>query len=242
MKYFVISDTHGFFTETLAALKKAGFNPATDTIIHAGDLIDRGPHPRELYRYINSCPQHIFIKGNHEDCMEKMLVRGPLDHDYHNGTVKTLWQWLDLPQMDEFRFDKIRDLMFYDTDWIDYMSQCVNAVQIDQYYITHAWMPELPATTSDWEAIRWINGMAAALSNPIDNHTVICGHWHTSWGHVRREQPGLSNNKYAKLAFDENANFDIYEAPGIIAIDACTVHSGRVNVYVFNSDNPAAIL
>ena len=80
-----------------------------------------------------------------------MLVRGPLDHDYHNGTVKTLWQWLDLPQMDEFRFDKIRDLMFYDTDWIDYMSQCVNAVQIDQYYITHAWMPELPATTSDWE-------------------------------------------------------------------------------------------
>ena len=33
MKYFVISDTHGFFIETWDALKKAGFNPATDTII-----------------------------------------------------------------------------------------------------------------------------------------------------------------------------------------------------------------
>ena len=75
------------------------------------------------------------------------------------------------------------------------------------------------------EDARWINGMDAADSGSTEEgKTIVCGHWHCSYGHSVLEGKGSE--------FGSDADFSPYYAPGIIAIDACTAHSGRVNVVV----------
>ena len=54
--------------------------------------------------------------------------------------------------------------------------------------------------------------------------TIVCGHWHTSYGHSKFEGKGTE--------FGKDADFSPYIAPGIIALDACTARSGIVNYIV----------
>ena len=57
-----------------------------------------------------------------------------------------------------------------------------------------------------------------------EHKTIVCGHWHTSYGHSKYEHKGTE--------FGEDADFSPYYGPGIIAIDACTAFSGKVNCLV----------
>ena len=76
---------------------------------------------------------------------------------------------------------------------------------------------------AEWEAARWYNGMNC-ISSTLEEKTIVCGHWHTSYGHCRIEEKCSE--------FGPDADFSPYIAPGIIAIDACTAHSGIVNCIV----------
>ena len=61
-----------------------------------------------------------------------------------------------------------------------------------------------------------------------EEKTVICGHWHTSYGHSKYEN--------ACSEFGPDAVFSPYYAPGIIALDACTAHTGFVNCIVLEDN------
>lgn len=63
-----------------------------------------------------------------------------------------------------------------------------------------------------------------AAQTADENKTIVCGHWHTSYGHSKYEHKGSE--------FGEDADFSPYYGPGIIAIDACTAFSGKVNCLV----------
>ena len=67
------------------------------------------------------------------------------------------------------------------------------------------------------------NGIDAAQTAD-ENKTIVCGHWHTSYGHSKYEHKGTE--------FGEDADFSPYYGPGIIAIDACTAFSGKSNCLV----------
>ena len=69
--------------------------------------------------------------------------------------------------------------------------------ETEHYVFTHGWIPCMSengvyryradwrsASEEDWAAARWINGMDAA---PFceEEKTVLCGHWHASYGHFR---------------------------------------------------------
>ena len=75
-----------------------------------------------------------------------------------------------------------------------------------------------------WREARWINGMDAAQSCR-EEKTILCGHYHCSYGHAVYEQKCPEAGP--------GADFSPYYAPGIIALDACTAYSGRVNVVIF---------
>ena len=67
--------------------------------------------------------------------------------------------------------------------------------------------------------------MDAARAGVIeDDKTIICGHWHCSYGHSNFEGRGSE--------FGEDADFSPYYGKGIIALDACTARSKKVNVIV----------
>ena len=79
------------------------------------------------------------------------------------------------------------------------------------------------ASSESWREARWINGMDAARSCREDK-TILCGHFHCSYGHAVYEHRGSE--------FGPDADFSPYRGPGMIALDACTAYSGRVNVVV----------
>lgn len=97
MKYFVVSDIHGFFNEFKSALRKVGFNKRNKnhTLVICGDIFDRGGQALDIYHYIMSIPKkrRILIKGNHESLYKELLNKHfPEEHDFHNHTVDTFCQ------------------------------------------------------------------------------------------------------------------------------------------------------
>ena len=83
---------------------------------------------------------------------------------------------------------------------------------------------------SSWKESRWINGMLAYSYGVTEkDKTIVCGHWHCSWGHCRLE------GKCSE--FGKDSDFSPFYADGIIAIDGCTAYSGRANCIVLEDEN-----
>lgn len=86
------------------------------------------------------------------------------------------------------------------------------------------------ADSERWKVARWANGIKCACSRKITEpyKTIVCGHYHSSYGHY----------KYGDAAeeFGEGADYSPYIAKGIIAIDACTALSGKVNCIVLDDN------
>lgn len=97
-EYFVISDSHSFYSIVRKSLFKAGFRKTNKDhiLVVLGDVFDRGPETLEMYDFIMSIPKsrRILVRGNHEPLFLKLLndKQFPDDYDYHNGTVGTFCQ------------------------------------------------------------------------------------------------------------------------------------------------------
>lgn len=230
MKYFVVSDIHSFFTPFIMALREASFDETNPNhlLVICGDMFDRGTESLELIKYIYhliSIDKVILIRGNHEDLLENVLSTWqPQMHDYANGTVQTITDIGATEWEDDFfsaciKTKKILKKMF---------QHLRNFYETKNYIFTHGWIPSgeewRDAPNSEWYKARWVNGMfAAANGHIIPEKTVICGHWHCSYGHSKDTNGEIPE-------FGNGAVFDPYYSDGIIAIDACTAASGKVNV------------
>ena len=119
----------------------------------------------------------------------------------------------------------------------------VNYFETEHYIFVHGWIacnatgyggtassfnynPEWrKADYIDWDFARWYNGMEAARQGVIEpNKTIVCGHWHCSYGHAKIEGKGEERGA--------NADYSPYYGKGIIALDACTILSKKVNCIV----------
>ena len=67
MKYFCVSDVHGFFNFLKQSLNEAGFDASNPEhcLINLGDIFDRGSEPSQCLRFVNSLPNRILMRGNH---------------------------------------------------------------------------------------------------------------------------------------------------------------------------------
>lgn len=234
MKYFVISDIHSFCDEMITALKSAGFeeNNPEHTLISCGDLLDRGDKSIETLRYINAIPRKILIRGNHEDLLEECIAREEFwSHDFHNGTVKTIMNLCSLKEEYIFFngnyrscFKKVKT----NKELNAYLKSLQDYAEIGDYIFVHGWIPSRKTSPNhdwrlgDWRKARWFNGMEKWHQGAIvEGKTIVCGHFHTSWGHCRLRKNGSE--------FGDNADFTPFIGKGICAIDACTAYSKKVN-------------
>lgn len=240
MKYFIVADVHSFYNEMIAALDKAGydeFNP-DHVFVSCGDMFDRGPGSREVLEFINSIPSErkILIKGNHEYLMKHMITTGdwPRHADESNGTWRTARDLTGVDIVEVCRAMRKNDA------WWQYYNECKPYAEIGNYIIVHGWIPcvsNMDYTMSvmkdwrdcsemEWDDAAWLNGMLCWYKGArIEGKTIVCGHWHTSWGWCRLR------NKCANQ-FSGDAIFEPFVDEGIVALDACTVASGIVNCYV----------
>lgn len=252
MRYYVIADPHGFYTETRKALEEAGFFADTrpHKLIICGDLLDRGGEPQEMVNFVMDLMdknQVILIKGNHEDLFQDLVLKDDgraLHHHRHNGTWATAVQLTGMELRAARRFHSQLAERGRKTDFYRYvMPMAKDYYETEHYIFVHGWVPcngdEFTGYTSFdwreisdpfakiqmWESARWINGMRAAHDGVKESgKTVVCGHHHTSFGHANYEYDGPE--------FGERSIFTPYYGDGIIALDACTAYSGFVNCIV----------
>lgn len=252
MKYFCSSDIHSFFDEWMSALELKGFdkNNPDHAVIVCGDLFDRGPKSKETFEFakmLQAQNRLIYVAGNHESLLFDCLIdiyrgRMPGSHHFSNGTIKTICQFCEEDQWimyDPTWNDKICKTMQPVIDFIQ--DNCIDYAEVGNNIFVHGWIPchqglddFRDGTSEDWERARWENGMEM-WKNPrcrVDGKTVVCGHWHCSWGwsyirHERKEFPQKNRSDWQK-------SFEPFIDEGIIAVDSCTAYSGIVNVVVFD--------
>lgn len=197
------------------------------------------------------------------DCVRDIAAGKTIgSHHYSNGTVKTIEQLCDLKENElcfPRRSDSLNHLIYEKMkpilEWIN--TKSVNYVEIGDCILVHGWIP----TTGDsidfmgnlvhpraipmerwgecgtitWEEARWDNGMAMWKKGvKIPGKTIICGHWHSSWGHShlhqdRKEFPDKNRKDWQK-------SFEPFIDDGIIAIDSCCAYSGFLNCIVLEVD------
>lgn len=73
---FVTTDTHGELEKLKSALKQAGFDFESDTLIHLGDCIDRGPDSAGVINLLLTIKNLIAIRGNHDAWMLEFINTG----------------------------------------------------------------------------------------------------------------------------------------------------------------------
>lgn len=65
-----MSDIHGCYDDMIKMLEQIAFSDE-DTLILAGDYIDRGSQSFEMLKWIESNPKNvIFLRGNHDEDMD----------------------------------------------------------------------------------------------------------------------------------------------------------------------------
>ena len=231
MKIFAISDIHSFYDEMRSALKSAGFeeNNPNHLLVCCGDYFDRGPKPWEVLQYLTKLKNVILVRGNHEDLLEQMLLRGfPMDHDKGNGTEKTFWQLLNHCEDNE---NSSAAAMVYDQIVEPFLDKMVNFYETKNYVFVHGYVPTLVSDhwrTGVWRNARWRNGFDEAIlyGNPTGK-TIVFGHWHCSYG----------NNLMTGAPINDINSFDIcYFKENTIGIDACTAFTKKVNVLVVDDE------
>ena len=248
--YFCVADVHSFYTEMRRALSEQGYDKDNPSHIFCsiGDLFDRGPESKECLEFVNSIPRErkILIRGNHEILMRQMIFGGnwPRSIDKHNGTWKTA---CDLTGVDKA---EVMEKMRKNSEFWKYYHDTVWYAVVGDYIITHGWVPCEGHWTygyppgariniipmEEWNEIddemwenyfTWYNGMEKwSYYARVEGKTIICGHWNASWGwkNIRHKCENL---------YDGDAIHEPFIDDGIVALDACTVVSKKVNCYKF---------
>lgn len=254
MKYFVSGDIHGFYDEWMKALEEKQFNIDDEShkIIVCGDLLDRGPKPKETIEFVLKLlklGKIILVRGNHEDLALDLIenyvnymFRITSTHHYFNGTFQTM---LDLTGMSFY--DATSCLMAFkkyarETDFISkVIPKMKNYYETANHVFVHSWLPLKKdgtlnknwrkASNLDWAKARWAKPVQLyAKKLYLEDKTIVLGHWHCSdfWRYAYPE-------KYSD--FGGNECFEPFITKEIIALDACTAYTKKVNVVAIE-DNP----
>lgn len=240
MKYFITSDVHGHYTELKNKLDKQDFNEQLDTLVVCGDLLDRGKENVKCIQYVNSLPNKVLIKGNHEYNLEKCLREYNFSYaDKHNGTLDTILEIAKYVSGKKYLNAYDREIYLYANQYLE-LSQYLNSLRdyfeftgIDgnNYVCCHGWLPQdyKDENCKDFEYYSWLNGMEQRHNgNTFKDKTIICGHWHCSYGNSKFHHIGSE--------FGKDACFEPFKDKGIIALDACTVLTKKVNVIVLEGN------
>ncbi len=252
MKYYVTADVHGFYTPFAAALREAGFfeDAGPRKLVICGDLFDRGSEALRLQEFILELMERdevILVRGNHEDLMLQLLGawhRHSYNEWHHqtNGTVDTalLLTGCTREQLDVHPESVGRRLLY--TPFVQRIIPAMtDYFETPSHIFVHGWIPCRKkdsdgasreylrgwrnAAADAWADARWVNGMRAAADGVTEPFkTVVCGHWHCSYGHAVCENRGSE--------FGPAADFTPYRSEGILALDAATARSGIVNCAV----------
>lgn len=248
MKYYVITDIHGFYDEMIETLREKGYfsDKEPHKLIICGDLLDRGPDTDNLQSFVVNLLRSndlIFIKGNHEDLIEELVctveagvpITSVGAYHWHNGTINTAMQ------ASKMSFEEIivsPEKFVKRMKATPFLSQIipssVDFFETDNYVFVHGWIPVArsfeknkpiknwrKAEPADWKQARWANGIRMAKDGLIvKNKTVVCGHVYC--GYARCEDHDSVNYQ----------DYSPYYGDGIIALDSAVAVTRKLNCII----------
>ena len=243
-KIFAVSDIHGHSSIFREALAEAGFrrDDPEHLLVACGDYFDRGTENRAVYNYLDSLTNKVLIRGNHEESLDNIMLNGKLTlTDHINGTAQTVREFFRGDYIPEFNFvytdetcDAYRELRPFLDGLYDYF-------ETENYIFTHGWLPlrlqgedGVPTLAPDWR-----------YADPTMWHGAIWTEWHKVYPY--RPLPHGKTLVVGHRAADHASAFDSsrpkkcsapFFGDGMIAIDALTVDSGKVNILVLEEEIP----
>ena len=101
-RIYAVGDIHGCYDKLMALMEKMDIDFESDTLVFLGDYIDRGPQSFEVVAYLADLKQRyantIFLKGNHEEMLEKYLFGEDRITYLVNGGQQTLESYMNRPR------------------------------------------------------------------------------------------------------------------------------------------------
>ena len=183
-KIYAIGDIHGSFDRLQELMQKIPIDFARDTLVFIGDYIDRGPASVEVVDYLidlnKRVPGIIFLKGNHEDMLEKYLEGTDRFTYLLNGGQNTLDSYLSKNRQSE--------LYPIPPDHMSFFKSLRLYYETEAYIFVHAGLrPKVPLASQETEDLLWIRDKFI-YSKYNFGKTVI-------FGHTPLEKPLVESNK-----------------------------------------------
>jgi len=106
MRTIFVGDVHGCLKEGEELIRLLEYKPGRDRLIFLGDLVDRGPEPAEVVRWVHIGLRAECILGNHEDKMLSFLAKearernGGAPNKMRRPTPQRLKEWTSIPEDD----------------------------------------------------------------------------------------------------------------------------------------------
>jgi diadenosine tetraphosphatase ApaH/serine/threonine PP2A family protein phosphatase len=183
-KIFAVGDIHGSFDRLQELMEKIPIDFASDTLVFIGDYIDRGPASVEVVDYLidlkKRIPEIIFLKGNHEDMLEKYLDGSDRFTYLLNGGQSTLDSYLSRNLQSELYPIPPDHMAFFKSLRLYY--------ETEAYIFVHAGLrPKVPLASQEAEDLLWIRDKFI-YSKYNFGKTVV-------FGHTPLEKPLVESNK-----------------------------------------------
>lgn len=210
LRAYAIGDIHGrldLLDELLADIERdmASRARGRTLLIFLGDLIDRGPHSREvverLRTYRRPRVRTVFLAGNHEEVLLRILngEQGILDSWLSFGGAECLKSYgidpLSIRGMSETRgIETIRKA--FPPSHLAFLSGFADTLRFGDYLFVHAGIrPGLDLSLQDQSDLRWIR--SAFLEDDAD-HGFVVVHGHTIADEVveRPNRIGIDTGAY----------------------------------------------
>jgi len=152
-RIFAIGDIHGCMDKLGTLIDQLDIAFDRDTLVFIGDYIDRGPHSFEVVQYlINFKKQHqniVFLKGNHEDMLEKYLDGVDRFTYLANGGQQTLDSYL--------KQDRVPKTFPIPDAHLDFFKSLVLFFETDHYIFVHAGLKnKIPLDLQNTHDLLWI--------------------------------------------------------------------------------------
>jgi len=183
-KVYAIGDIHGCFDKLKALMDKVDIDLKSDTLVFIGDYIDRGKYSFEVVEYLidlkSRFPNTVFLKGNHEEMLEKYLAGFDKLTYLVNGGQQALDSYMrncsqpDGPQIPRAHLDFFGSLQLY--------------YQTDDYIFVHAGLKsKVPLETQKMDDLLWIRGKFIKSDYNFGKQVVF--------GHTPLPEPLVQPNK-----------------------------------------------
>ncbi len=183
-KIFAIGDIHGCYDRLKTLMEKIPIDCSRDTLVFIGDYIDRGSHSVEVVDYLiqlkKRFPEVIFLKGNHEDMLDKFLNGADRNTYLLNGGQQTLDSYLAKPVQSGFFPIPPDHMEFFKSLRLFYESE--------EFIFVHAGLrPRVPLESQNTEDLLWIRDKFISSKYDFGKRVIF--------GHTPLKKPLVEPNK-----------------------------------------------